>query len=105
MGAFNNYVDQILPNFDHLPPRVDKHEHFTYYVFTLCHVNPRCIDFLLTTYPPLLVHVVIEWPRSLTYCATFSIKLFFCPAPLFPLLLEIILKLHLFFQVNFSHLR
>ena len=22
-GAFNNYVDQILPNFDPLPPRVD----------------------------------------------------------------------------------
>ena len=28
-GAFNNYVDQILTNFDPLPPRVDKRGHFT----------------------------------------------------------------------------
>ena len=31
-GAFNNYVDQILSNFDHLPPRVDNCGHFIYYL-------------------------------------------------------------------------
>ena len=31
LGSFNNNVDQILPNFDPLPPQVDKHGHFTYY--------------------------------------------------------------------------
>ena len=30
-GSFNNYVDQILPNFDPLPPRVDNCGHFTHY--------------------------------------------------------------------------
>ena len=30
--VFNNYVDQILPNFDPPPPRVDKNGHFTYYL-------------------------------------------------------------------------
>ena len=25
-GTFNNYVDQILPNFDPLPPRMDKYD-------------------------------------------------------------------------------
>ena len=34
MGPFNNYVDQIWPNIDPHPPRVDKHGHFTYP--TLC---------------------------------------------------------------------
>ena len=27
LGSFFNYVDKILPNFDPLPPRVDKHGH------------------------------------------------------------------------------
>ena len=33
-GAFNSYVDQVLPNFDHLPPplEVDNCGHFTYFV-------------------------------------------------------------------------
>ena len=31
-GAFNNYVDQILSNFDHLPPLVDKTRHFTHHL-------------------------------------------------------------------------
>ena len=31
-GSFNNYVDQILPNFDHLPPLVENCGHFTYTV-------------------------------------------------------------------------
>ena len=29
LESFNNYVDQILTNFDPLPSRVDKHGHFT----------------------------------------------------------------------------
>ena len=29
LGSFFNYVDKILPNFDPLPPRVDKCGHFT----------------------------------------------------------------------------
>ena len=33
-GTFNNYVDQLLPNFDPLPPRVDKRGHFTYLLST-----------------------------------------------------------------------
>ena len=34
LGAFKNYVDQILPNFDTPTPRarVDKNGHFTYYL-------------------------------------------------------------------------
>ena len=35
LGPFNNYVDHILPNFDHLPPRVDNCGHFTYYTYPL----------------------------------------------------------------------
>ena len=31
-GAFNNYVDLILSNFDPNPPRVDKNGHFTYFL-------------------------------------------------------------------------
>ena len=31
-GSFNNNINQILPNFNPLPPpRVDKHGHFKYY--------------------------------------------------------------------------
>ena len=32
LGSFNNYVDQIWPNFDHLPPWVENCGHFTYTV-------------------------------------------------------------------------
>ena len=49
-SLFSIWVIQQLrgPNFDHLPPRVGKHEHFVYYKpFVL--VTP--VDFLLTTYP------------------------------------------------------
>ena len=36
-GAFNNYMDQILTNFDPLSPRVDKHGHLpTLYLTFLC---------------------------------------------------------------------
>ena len=34
--AFNNYVDQILPNSDPPPPRVDINRHFTYYISYFC---------------------------------------------------------------------
>ena len=57
-GAFNNYVDQILPNCDH--PRVDKFGHFTYAYYFL--FTWPCVDFLLTL--PPLVHVVVEWPPT-----------------------------------------
>ena len=47
-GAFNNYVDQILPNFDPLPPRVDKD-----------------MDILHTIYP-LSRHILwtFYWPQN-----------------------------------------
>ena len=57
MGSFNNYVDQMLPNFDQLLP---SSEHFgifyllpTYPLFTWPSMHG------LTTYLPLLVHVAI----------------------------------------------
>ena len=49
-GAFNNYVDQILLNFDHLPHSSE------------WKIVDQVSDFLLTTYPPLFVHVHIERP-------------------------------------------
>ena len=74
-GSYNNYVDQILPNFDPLPPRVDNRGHFTWY---LHFVTWPSVDFLLTPSPPLLVHVVIEWPlvacgeHSKLFCILFT---------------------------------
>ena len=59
-GSFNNYVDQILPIFDHLPPiqwTIVDILHKTYPLFTW----PR-MDFLLNTYLPIPVHVGFEWP-------------------------------------------
>ena len=39
---------------------------WTFYILTtLCHVFP--VDFLLTTYPLLLVHVVTEWPLTVSW--------------------------------------
>ena len=32
LEAFNNYVDQILPNFGSYHPQVDKNGHFTYHL-------------------------------------------------------------------------
>ena len=57
-GAFNNYVDQILPNFDPLPRKwtIVDILHTAYYSSTW-----PSVDFLLTTYLPLIVYVVIEW--------------------------------------------
>ena len=45
-GLFFNYVDQFLPNFDHLPLSRGK-------LWT-------SMEFPRTTYPPYLVDVVIE---------------------------------------------
>ena len=52
MVTFNDYVDTILAFFDHLPT-------FTWTFVTL---TVDKIDIFWTTYPPLLVHVVIECP-------------------------------------------
>ena len=47
LGAFNNYVDQILSNFDHLPP--SSRQMWTFYIIpTLC-----SRDQVLTFYCPL----------------------------------------------------
>ena len=58
--SFSNYVDQILAKSDLLTPLSG---HFT----TTCNkiFTWPSVDFLLTTYPPHLVHVVIEWPKML----------------------------------------
>ena len=45
-GSFNNYMDQILPNFDHLLPLSG---HFPYYYYL---VTWPSLDFLMTTYLP-----------------------------------------------------
>ena len=60
-GAFNNYVDQILSNFDPLTPRVNKHGHFTYTIYSLSH-DPRGLS--TDPLPPFLVHIVIECPQA-----------------------------------------
>ena len=57
--TFNNYVDQIVPNFDPLPPHMDNCGHFTW---NLSFVMWPRVDFQLTSSPLLLVHVDIEWP-------------------------------------------
>ena len=50
VGSFNNYVDQILPNFD--PPLPSSGQKWTIYILsTLCHVTHRG---LLTDPPPPL---------------------------------------------------
>jgi hypothetical protein len=54
-GSFNNYVDQVFPNFDPCPPR----QLWTFYMIPPLFAWPS-VDFLLNP-PPLLVHVVIEW--------------------------------------------
>ena len=40
-GTFYNYVDQLLPNFDPLPHRVDNCGHFKRYVPSFCRVTKR----------------------------------------------------------------
>ena len=62
-GTFTNYVDQILPNFDPLPLSSGQ----TYFTYYLPFVTWHPVDFLLTPSPPLLVHVVIEWPLTTKY--------------------------------------
>ena len=59
--AFNNYVDQILPNFDPLPP--SSGETWTFYIISiLYHVTP--MDFLLTPYPPSSSTQIMNDPFS-----------------------------------------
>ena len=53
----NNCVDQIWPNFNHLPPRVANCGHFIYY---LCFDTWPVLDFVPTTYLSL-VNVVTKW--------------------------------------------
>ena len=56
--SFNNYVDQILPNFDPLPSSSR-----TFYILsTLCHVTP--LELSTDPFPPLVAHVVIECPLA-----------------------------------------
>ena len=50
-GTFNNYVDKVLPNFDPLPPRVDKYGSF-YILSTLCHM--ASMDFVRILSPLFL---------------------------------------------------
>ena len=61
-GAFFNYFDQILPNFDPYPLWIDNILHGTYSFFTW-----PSVDFLLTPYPPNIVYVVIEWPFKVNW--------------------------------------
>ena len=51
--SFNNYVDMILPFFDHLPTST-----WTFFTLNVDKNGDFC-----TTYPPHLVHVVIERPQ------------------------------------------
>ena len=57
-GAFNNYVDQILLNFDPHPPRVNKNGHF----HTIYPLQRYPTWNFYWPHPPPLVHVVIECP-------------------------------------------
>ena len=60
LGSFNNYVDMILPFFDHLPTFISCH-------IVYGHVLPWTwtqIVIFGSTYPTYLVHVVIERPAS-----------------------------------------
>ena len=57
-GSFNNYVDQILPNFDHLPPSSGSRYslHTTYFWF----MGPN-MEFLLTIYLPTSFWTLSYW--------------------------------------------
>ena len=58
-GVFiNPYVDQSLPNFDPLVWTNMDILHTIYLPF----ITRSSVDCLLTLFPPLLVHVVIEGP-------------------------------------------
>ena len=59
-GSFNNYVDQILSKKDPLSPSSGQLWTFFKNIYPL--FTWQSMDFLLTTYPPLLVNVVIERP-------------------------------------------
>ena len=76
-GSFNNYVDMILPFFDHLPTS-------TWTFFTL---NVDQSWHFLTTYPPHLVHVVFERPPKIwffflsNFSKLFNFSAIFVPVP------------------------
>ena len=55
MGSFNNYVDQILPNHNHLPT-------LECTIVDILHYTWPSVGFLQTPYSPLLINVVIECP-------------------------------------------
>ena len=69
MGSFNNYVDQILPNFAPSPSQVDNFGNFM--IPTLCHVTKHGPS--TDSLPPFLVHVVIEWRLLQFELDTFSV--------------------------------
>ena len=74
MGWFNNYVDQILPNFAPLP--LSSGQLWKFYIIpTLCHLTNQEFTKGLSTdsIPPLLVHVVIEWRLLQFESDTFSV--------------------------------
>ena len=68
-GSFNNYMDQILPNFDHLPPSSGSRYilHTTYFWF----MEPN-MEFLLATYLPTSF-----WTRSY-WMTTYDSILLWC---------------------------
>ena len=61
-GSFNNCVDQILTNFDSLPPLSGTNMGILHTIYPL--PRDHLSHFLLTPFPPLLVHLVIECPPS-----------------------------------------
>ena len=60
LGTFNNYGDQILPNFDPLPTPSSGQLCTFYMMPTLCHVTQHGL--YINPHSTLLVHVIIEWP-------------------------------------------
>ena len=74
-GSFNNYVDQILPNFDPLPPRVDNCGYFTWYPpFDTWPI----MEFLPTPSPLFLskwMTPCLLWNFCYTYCC---LRIFNC---------------------------
>ena len=68
LGSFNNYVDQILPNFDHPPSSKDNFRYFTKYIASM--------DYLMTTYRPTSsyprsywIPPWVNWPHLSLTCA------------------------------------
>ena len=53
-GSFNNYVDQMLPNFDHLP----------FFKWKILDITWQSVDFLMTPTPLFLSTQLLNAPRS-----------------------------------------